>query len=209
MKEKIPGGGYPAYYCWRDHLRGLLWLNRDTGQIIPVCGEDKMEFRLADIGDLEELKAVYRQIIGNMNDNNIPIWDDIYPCEFFESDIRDGQMYVLTDKDEIISAFVLCNSNAGAESVQWNSNSERAIYLDRLGVNVKYGNRGIGTLMLEKAKNIARSKGFDRLRLFVVDINIPAVKLYEKNGFIRAAGIYEEVFDDGFLLREYGYEIEV
>ena len=63
--------------------------------------------------------------------------------------------------------------------------------------------------MLEKAKNIARSKGFDRLRLFVVDINIPAVKLYEKNGFIRAAGIYEEVFDDGFLLREYGYEIEV
>lgn len=35
---------------------------------------DKMEFRLANIGDLEELKDMYGKIVQNMNDNNIQIW---------------------------------------------------------------------------------------------------------------------------------------
>lgn len=168
-----------------------------------------MEFRLARMDDLEELKDMYRQIVKNMNDNNIQIWDDIYPCEFLVNDIKDNQMYVLTDKNEIISAFVLCNTNTGAKEVQWNKNLGKSIYLDRLGVNIKYGNKGIGTLMIEKAKKTAKSKGFDFLRLYVVDINIPAIHLYVKNGFIKAEGIYDEVIDDGFVLHEYGYEIEV
>lgn len=168
-----------------------------------------MEFRLAGMDDLEELKDMYRQIIKNMNDNNIQIWDDIYPCDFFVNDIQDNQMYVLIDKNEIISAFTLCNINAGAKEVQWNKKWGNPIYLDRLGVNIKYGNKGIATLMIEKAKKIAKSKGFNSLRLFVVDINIPAIKLYVKNGFIKAEGIYDEVFDGGLTLHEYGYEIEV
>ena len=47
------------------------------------------------------------------------------------------------------------------------------------------------------------------LRLFVVDINEPAIQLYEKNNFSKAKGIYDEVFDDGFILHEFGYEIKV
>lgn len=43
------------------------------------------------------------------------------------------------------------------------------------------------------------------LRLFVVDINEPAVNLYHKNGFAQVEGTYEEKFDD-FVLREYGFE---
>ncbi len=168
-----------------------------------------MEFRLANMGDLEELKDMYRQIVKNMNDNHIQIWDDIYPCEFFENDIKYNQMYVLIDGHKIISAFVLCSTNAGAKEIQWNKDLGKSIYLDRLGVNVAYSNKGIGTLMVEKAKEVAKSEGFDHLRLFVVDINIPAVRLYEKSGFLKAEGIYDEVFDDGFVLHEFGYEIEV
>lgn len=47
------------------------------------------------------------------------------------------------------------------------------------------------------------------LRLFAIDINKPAIRLYVKNGFKKAEGIYDEVFDDGFVLHEYGYEIKV
>lgn len=43
----------------------------------------------------------------------------------------------------------------------------------------------------------------------MVDINIPAIQLYKKNGFVKADGIYDEVFDDGFVLHEYGYEIKL
>ena len=41
------------------------------------------------------------------------------------------------------------------------------------------------------------------------DINEPAIRLYEKNTFLKAKGIYDEVFDDGFVLHEFGYEIKV
>lgn len=60
--------------------------------------------------------------------------------------------------------------------------------------------------MIEKAKKIAKEKGYNALRLFVVDVKIPAIRLYEKNGFQKADGLYNEVFDDGFVLHEYGYE---
>ena len=40
--------------------------------------------------------------------------------------------------------------------------------------------------MIDKAKEIAKSLGNEYLRLFVVDINIPAIKLYIKNGFEKA-----------------------
>lgn len=85
--------------------------------------------------------------------------------------------------------------------------SERPIYLDRFGVNTEYRRCGIASLALEKAQETALSLGADCLRLFVVDINSPAISLYEKNGFIRAKGIFTDIIDDELVLHEYGYEI--
>ena len=73
-----------------------------------------MEFRLAILADLPQLKKVYKDIIQEMNKQNIEIWDEIYPCEFFEEDIKKRQLYVLVDKDEIVSAFALTKTNIGA-----------------------------------------------------------------------------------------------
>jgi hypothetical protein len=36
-----------------------------------------MDFRVADMQDLSQLKVVYKDIIQNMNDNQIEIWDDL------------------------------------------------------------------------------------------------------------------------------------
>ncbi len=78
-----------------------------------------MDFRLAIMQDLPQLKAVYKDIIQNMNNNQVQIWDDTYPCEFFGEDIRNNRLYVLLDNDAIISAFVLCDTNQGEKSVEW------------------------------------------------------------------------------------------
>ena len=59
--------------------------------------------------------------------------------------------------------------------------------------------------MLRNAAELALQKNAEYLRLFVVDINEPAVNLYRENGFAQVEGIYEEKFDD-FVLREYGFE---
>jgi ribosomal protein S18 acetylase RimI-like enzyme len=166
-----------------------------------------MVFRLAVMQDLPQLKVVYKDIIQNMNDNQIEIWDNIYPCEFFEEDIKNEQLYVLSDNIEIVSAFVLCSTNSGEKSVNWKDNAGKALYIDRLGVNVNYSRKGIGSYMLTKAREKAKNLGAEYLRLFVVDINEPAICLYTKNGFTKASGVYDEVIDDELVLHEYGYEI--
>lgn len=142
-----------------------------------------MEFRLARLEDLKQLKIIYKEIIKNMNKNNIQIWDDIYPCEFFEDDINNKRLYVIANDEEIISAFALCDNNAGEAYVEWSEKSAKAMYIDRLGVNVEYSKKGIGQQMLNKAKEISKSLGAEYLRLFVVDINKPAIRLYQKKWF--------------------------
>ena len=168
-----------------------------------------MDFRQAVMQDLPQLKDMYKRIIKNMNEQNIQIWDDIYPCEFFEDDIKNNQLYILLNNGEIVSVFVLSDKNSGETAVEWNDNHAKAIYIDRLGVNIKYLKKGLGSLMLDKAKEIAKTLNAEYLRLFVVDINIPAIQLYTKKEFVKVNGVYNEIFDDGFVLHEHGYEIKL
>jgi len=169
----------------------------------------KYTFRPASAQELSQLKAIYRDIIRNMNDSQIQIWDDIYPCRYFDEDIRNNRLYVLLNDGEIISAFALCDTNPGERWIKWQDDSCKALYLDRLGVNVNYLRQGIGSLALEKAKETARNAGAEYLRLFVVDINKPAIRLYVKNGFTRGSGVYDEVIEDDFILQEYGFEVKL
>lgn len=103
----------------------------------------------------------------------------------------------------------MCDANSGENAVEWADRHAKALYIDRLGVNIKHSKKGIGSLTLEKAMGAARAFGAEYLRLFVVDINNPAIQFYIKNRFVRAAGVYNETFDDGFVLREYGYETKL
>ena len=168
-----------------------------------------MDFRQAVMQDLTQLKDMYKRIIKNMNEQNIQIWDDIYPCEFFEDDIKNNQLYILLNNGEIVSAFVLSDTNSGETAVEWNDNHAKAVYIDRLGVNIKFLKKGLGSLMLDKAKEIAKTLNAEYLRLFVVDINIPAIQLYTKKEFVKVNGVYNEIFDDDFVLHEHGYEIKL
>lgn len=169
-----------------------------------------MDLRLANINDLPKLKAVYGKIINNMERNNISIWDEIYPCQFFSDDIENNRLYLLIeDQDDIVAAFALCESNPGESYVKWKNATDKALYIDRVGVNVDYSRRGIGSIMLKHAITLTKQKHAKYLRLFVVDINKPAINLYLKNGFSQVDGIYEERIDEDLILREYGFEIEV
>lgn len=165
-----------------------------------------MNLRLANMDDLQQIKDMFREIVDNMNKNNINIWDEIYPCEFFKEDIEDNRLYIMEDNKEIVSVFVLYDNNAGENSIIWKDNSGKALYIDRLGVNVKYLRKGIGSVTLKKAIFLAKDKGAQYLRLFVVDTNTSAIEFYEKNGFVRADGVYDELIDEELTLHEFGYE---
>ena len=72
-----------------------------------------MEFRQAKLEDLPKLKKVYRDIIQNMEDKQISIWDEIYPCEFFQEDIEAECFYVLAEGEDIAGGFALCEKASG------------------------------------------------------------------------------------------------
>lgn len=165
-----------------------------------------MEFRLAVMDDLPQLKAVYTKIIAHMDQNGIQIWDEVYPCGFFQEDIENNRLYVMTERQDILAAFALCSSNAGEKCVNWADGQGKALYLDRFGVNIEHLRKGVGNVMLCHAAALAKEKGAEYLRLFVVDVNRPAIRLYRKNGFRRAAGAYDEVIDENRVLHEYGFE---
>ena len=82
----------------------------------------------------------------------------------------------------------------------------KAIYLDRLGVNINFAKKGIATQLLNYAAEIALEKDAAYLRLFAIDSNMPAINLYKKNGFIEAEGTYVEIIDETLSFVEHGFE---
>ncbi|NRT71945.1 GNAT family N-acetyltransferase [Clostridium beijerinckii] len=169
-----------------------------------------MNLRLAKLNDLPKLKAMYGNIIDDMDRNNIPIWDEIYPREFLNKDIENNRLYLLIEKDDnIVGSFALCESNAEESCVKWENSNDKALYIERFAVNVDYSRQGIGSIMLKHAITLTRNMNVKYLRLLVVNINKPAINLYLKKGFRQVDGIYEEIIDANLTFHEYGFEIDV
>lgn len=168
-----------------------------------------MNLRLATMEELPQLRSIYEKVIDNMNKNNIAIWDEVYPCEFFHDDIINNRLYVLVENNNILASFTLCESCPGEECISWTNNKDKFLYIDRVGVNVDYLRKGVGSKLINQAISLAKEKEAKYVRLFVVDINEPAIQLYKKNGFKRMEGIYDEKIEDDFVLHEYGFEIEI
>ena len=171
-----------------------------------------MTFRLATTKDLKSLKTMYSEIADNLTKNNIKIyWSEFYPYEEIEAvDINNNTFYVLEQHDKIVGGINLSHSHEKADNVSWNSKNAKAIYISKLGVNTHHLKKGIGTMLIENAKQLAKKQGTNAIRLFVVDINTPAINLYEKNGFLKIKDTVQEYLDyHGVTLTELGYELQI
>lgn len=167
-----------------------------------------MNLRLATEKDLSELHALFASITQKLDSENICIWDEVYPNCAFPDDIKRESLFVLEDDGRLISAFALCEPQEDEGSIVWENPDAKGIYLYRFGVSPDCLNKGIGTYMLKEAERIAKERGGEYLRLLVVDYNTPAICFYEKNGYGKAEGYYVKD-QDGLILKEYGYELNL
>ncbi len=177
---------------------------RDVEANTQTRKQFNMDLRLSEKSDLPALKTMFRLIVDDMDARNIRIWDDVYPVEFLQEDIECGRLYVLTGDNGIAAAFALCEPD-GNDQVTWLDENAKALYLYRLGVNVDFQCQGVGKAAVDCAKRLAREKGAAFLRLFVVDVNEPAINLYLKNGFRQAEGLRVDDIG-GDILYEKGFE---
>ena len=169
-----------------------------------------METRLATQNDLPVLKTTFEKIVEKMNNDGICIWNEFYPYEEFEQDIKNKNLYVITNQNNIVAAFGLYPKVCGSESFEWECSNCKALYIARVGVNTNNLRQGIASEIINQAKIIAKQHGVIYLRLNVVEINKPAIELYQKNGFKKVNGTYKEFSPTlNKTLCEYGYELKI
>ena len=167
-----------------------------------------MKTRLATKDDLPGLYRLFAGAVAELRRGKIFIWDDVYPACVLESDIESGGLYVMEENGELTAAFALCDINECEGSIDWIDNFARALFIYRLAVDTRYLHQGVGSLALREAAREAKLRGAEYLRLLVGDVNVPAVRLYEKNGFSLAKGTFKKVVSPEITLRELGYEIK-
>lgn len=147
-----------------------------------------MKVRLATIKDLNEIEELYGLVSDQMVGSDFDIgWRrSFYPSkELIQLDIQQQTLYVLQKNDDIIGVMVLNHEcETCYDHIYWqiNADDEEVTILHRLCIHPNY--RGCGKYFLKQAIMIAQRKNQKAIRLDVLSSNLPAIRLYEKCGFL-------------------------
>ena len=145
--------------------------------------------RAAHADEFEKVRGFYHELIDMMEGSEFhPRWEKfVYPSDdFIRSSIERGELYVGLLSGEIVGAMAVNGEGAeGYEGAPWGVNAARGEFsvIHALGVLPSHHGRGFARGLVATAKDVARGLGHKALRLDVLDGNLPAVKLYESEGF--------------------------
>ena len=137
-----------------------------------------MEFILVTQREMDEVISLYRKAIGTMGCT----WDENYPSlEHTLSDISRGDLFCLrTQEGEIIGAISIDDDEEVEKLDCW---MEGGAELSRLVVKESYQNKGIAGMMLKKAMEVLKSRGYKYVHFLVSKDHIKALKAYDKLNF--------------------------
>lgn len=168
-----------------------------------------MEF--ATIADAKEIFELYKQVVEAVNKTDIKLgWNtDTYPDELFiNKAIENGEMCIIRKGACIVAAAVVNhNMNPEYDDIDWKVKGpkEKLSTIHALAVSPAERGTGISKQMLEKIEAFCKKNGDLAIHLDVIDTNIPAYKLYTRNGYDEVACIkmyYEVVGTREFWMME-------
>lgn len=96
-----------------------------------------------------------------------------------------SEVYLLNNGDQDIAAMVL------------HENSATEIELKNIAVTESWQNKGIGSILIDKAKELATEKHYTSLLVGTSDTGLRQIRFYEKNGFIKK-GIRKDFFIENY-----------
>ena len=140
--------------------------------------------------DLETVKGHYINVIENTPEiEKYARW--VYgkhpTDEALRSFIENGEMYLLADGGTVAGMVaIVMHQGTDYEDIPWTEKLEndQVATLHLLAVCPEYRGRTLGNTILELAGELAKQHGKKAVRLDVLESNLPAQHLYEKNGFI-------------------------
>lgn len=144
-----------------------------------------LDYRRADINDLNAIIAVIQDAIITMEKNNIYQWDELYPTkDIIQKDIESGHLYIGMADKNIAVIFVL-NQECDDEyrNGNWAHPDREYFVIHRLCVNPLYQNRGVAKRTMLFIEEQVTAMNIFALRLDVFSENPYAIKLYEDMGY--------------------------
>ena len=158
-----------------------------------------MIFRKAEKEDFYKIRALYWTLIDQEQDEpSFPHWKEgIHPSDgMLQDSIATGQLYVLSDGDEI-AACVIANDEKvdGYSDAPWQVDSNEVMVLHVLAVHPDHRGKGLARRLVENVIEQERKAGKKALRLDVIENNTTDEKLYQKLGFryIQTKTLYYDV----------------
>ena len=160
--------------------------------------EDKgrdMQIRKCTEEDIKAAGAFYDRVVLWLDQHiNYPKWIyKVYPSERSAREMTAaGNQYLCEEDGTLIGAFVLNTDPQGNyHKGSWKKDIPDGEYLvlHSLAIDPAMHGKGIGSEVIRFCENKARTEGFRALRVDIVPDNLPARKLYEKNGFTSAGDV--------------------
>ena len=162
--------------------------------------KNKWNIRAANLGDREEVMALYKQCTVKMNQNGLFNWHNSYPdLETITNDINTGTLYIL-ETDHIHGAMAL-NDDQPPEyiNVNWEYHEEPYLVVHRLAISTDQQGKGYGIKLMEFAEGLALSSACPSIRMDVYTINIPGRNLYKKLSYKELNEFYFPGFETRFV----------
>lgn len=138
-------------------------------------------FRIASDDDFNEVSALFKEAIVNLQMNHIDQWDEYYPNnKTLIEDIEKQHMYVMTSDGKIVSAIVLNEEqNDDYDNMNWMNQTGKFAVFHRLCVHPDFQNRGIGRATVIYAEQHLADAGYESIRLDAFLNNLKSLRLYE------------------------------
>lgn len=138
--------------------------------------------RLAKREDYPQVMELLHLVRMDMEIRNLSIWDDEYPSSsLIEEDILEQRAKVAVIDKKVIGYFVEEDQETGFGEVVFKKN---VLAFSRFMVHPHFQREGIGKKMIEVIQEDALSKQMEGIGILVHPINKPALRFYEKNGFV-------------------------
>ena len=145
-----------------------------------------INIRKAIISDYEGLCEVYLELDEHHLANHPELFIKNTDCPrainyITEALEDDNKSIFVAEGDSKIIGFAECNILKAANFPAFKN--REWIQIDSLAVKKEYQNHHIGSMLLDKVIEWAKTKGIDRIELKVYSFNKSAVDFYFKNGF--------------------------
>jgi ribosomal protein S18 acetylase RimI-like enzyme len=136
-----------------------------------------MEIHSFDIKDIEEVAKLYLKSYKNLEEYSYTHEEDVkvYINWLLRRDV--AGLFVVKDNDKIVG-FMAIDGN-------WYSKKYNKVVgaIHEIFVDPDYFDKGVGSMLMEKAIEYFKQRNLDLIELWVGDKNEKAMKFYEKFGF--------------------------